>query len=62
MSEKLPRDMEENELRYHCAAITDENDRLRATLLNIQATAERGLPIDYRKLADQCRHALNSEE
>ncbi len=32
MADKLPRDMDENELRYHCAALTDENERLRAAL------------------------------
>ena len=32
--------------------------RLRATILNIWAIAERGLPIDHAKLAEQCRHAL----
>jgi len=33
-------------------------ERLRATLLNIQALAERGDPIDTTKLAEQCRHGL----
>lgn len=36
----------------------DEIARLRAALLNIQALAERGNPIDTTKLAEQCRHAL----
>ncbi len=35
----------------------DEIERLRATLLNIQAMAERGFPIDNAKLAEQCRQA-----
>lgn len=35
-----------------------ENARLRSALLNIQATAEKGFPIDAAKLAEQCRHAL----
>ena len=39
-------------------ALEEENARLRATLLNIQALAERGNPIDATKLADRCRHAL----
>lgn len=30
MTEKLPRDMTENELRYHCAALGDEIERLTA--------------------------------
>ena len=33
--------------------------RLRATILNIWAMAERGSPIDHAKLADQCRAALD---
>jgi hypothetical protein len=37
----------------------DEVERLRAALLNIQAMAERGFPIDCAKLAEQCRRALN---
>jgi hypothetical protein len=32
--------------------------RLRAVILNIQAMAERGLPIDAGKLATRCRKAL----
>ena len=39
----------------------EEIDRLRATLLNIQALAERGFPIDHTKLAEQCRRALTSQ-
>lgn len=35
-----------------------EVERMRAALLNIQAAAERGFPIDPAKLAAQCRHAL----
>jgi len=35
-----------------------ENERLRAALLNIQAVAERGFPIDRSTLAAQCRAAL----
>lgn len=35
---------------------------LRATLLNIQALAEQGNPIDSAKLATRCRHALNQQE
>jgi hypothetical protein len=34
-------------------------ERLRDALLNIQAMAERGFPIDCAKLAEQCRRALN---
>jgi hypothetical protein len=30
-----PRDMTENELRYHCAALYDEIERLRAPLRNV---------------------------
>lgn len=37
-------------------------DRLRATLLNIQATAEKGFPIDGTKLATQCRLALTEDD
>ena len=36
-----------------------EIERLRAVLLNIQALAERGNPIDNAKLATRCRRALN---
>jgi hypothetical protein len=36
-----------------------ENERLRAALLNIQAAAERGWPIDHAKIATQCRLALD---
>lgn len=32
--------------------------RLRAVILNIQAMAERGFPIDTGKLATRCRKAL----
>lgn len=40
----------------------DEIDRLRATLLNIQALAERGNHIDNAKLAEQCRRALTTRK
>lgn len=36
-----------------------EITRLRAALLNIQALAERGHPIDCEKLATRCRRALS---
>ena len=36
----------------------EEIERLRATLLNIQALAEQGNPIDTIKLAERCRNAL----
>jgi hypothetical protein len=48
----------ENEVRYHNAALAEENGRLRAVLLNIQSVAERGFPIDNTKLAARCRNAL----
>lgn len=35
-----------------------EIDRLRALVMNIQALAERGFPIDPAKLATRCRLAL----
>lgn len=38
-----------------------EIERLRATLLNIQALAERGWPINNDKLSAQCRHALTAK-
>ena len=37
----------------------NELERLRATILNIQALAERGFPIDNAKLAERCRKALS---
>lgn len=43
------------------ASLLAEIERLRATMLNIQAAAERGNPIDLAKLATQCRHALNQQ-
>lgn len=36
-----------------------EIERLRAVLLNIQALAEQGNPIDCTKLATRCRQALS---
>lgn len=42
----------------HLSPPGEEIGRLRATLLNIQAMAERGYPIDCSKLAAQCRAAL----
>lgn len=36
-----------------------ENEKLRATVLNIQSLAERGWPIDNDKLAERCRRVLN---
>lgn len=39
----------------------DVNERLRAVILNIQALAETGQPIDAAKLATRCRHALTED-
>lgn len=43
-------------------ALRQENERLRATLLNIQALAERGFPIDAKYLSMRCRNALEPDE
>lgn len=42
--------------------LTAENERLRATLLNIQALAERGFPIDAKYLSMRCHAALAHEQ
>lgn len=39
-----------------------EIERLRAVLLNIQALAERGWPINNDKLAVRCRNALTQQK
>lgn len=44
---------------YTMERAAKEIERLRAALLNIQAMAERGNPIDNAKLSAQCQHALN---
>lgn len=36
----------------------DEIERLQAVILNIQALAEQGFPIDAGRLAIRCRRAL----
>lgn len=40
------------------AALRAEVARLQAIILNIQALAERGFPIDTAKLAKRCQAAL----
>ena len=50
------------DLARWCPGDADELVRLRAALLNIQALAERGSPIDNAKLATMCRHALSNCE
>lgn len=61
MTEKLPRDMTENELRYHCAALgaeierlTAENEKLRAALIEIGLTrdAQKARLIASRAFGD----------
>lgn len=47
-----------NEVAEAVALERAKTDRLRAVLLNIQALAERGFPIDCASLATRCRLAL----
>lgn len=49
------------DLARWCPGDADELVLLRAALLNIQALAERGNPIDCAKLATMCRHALTQQ-
>jgi hypothetical protein len=49
-------------LRSENADLCREIERLRATLLNIQALAERGNPVDSAKLAARCHRALNQQQ
>ena len=54
-----------DELRDKAAklpALEAEIERLRAILLNIQAEAEKGRPVDAQKLATRCRFALAYEQ
>lgn len=44
MTEKLPRDMTENELRYHCAALGAEIERLTAENENLRAILKNCMP------------------
>lgn len=45
-----------------CRDAAAEIARLRAVILNIQALAEKGFPIDTTKLAVRCRRALSDEQ
>lgn len=49
----------------HITKVLNENERLRALVLNIQARAETGFPISEAALANmanRCREALGSNE
>lgn len=43
-------------------AAANRIERLGAAILNIQALAEQGFPIDAAKLAERCRHARDNGE